>query len=97
MSLRVRLALFSSLVTFMAIALLVLFSGLALERSLLRDLDEELRVRANVILSDFLQDGAITQETEVTFPRADGGGEQCKPDRDFHFFDADDWCPLRIC
>ena len=72
MSLRVRLALFSSLVTFVAIALLVLFSDLALERSLLRDLDEELHVQANVILSDVLQDGAITQETEVTLTTNSG-------------------------
>ena len=72
MSLRVRLALFSSLVTFVAIALLVIFSYLALERSLVRDLDEELRVQANVILNDVLQDGAITQETEVTLTTNSG-------------------------
>jgi signal transduction histidine kinase len=72
MNLRVRLALFSSLVTFVAIALLVIFSYLALERSLVRDLDEELRVQANVILNDVLQDGAITQETEVTLTTNSG-------------------------
>jgi HAMP domain-containing protein len=71
-SLRVRLALFSSLVTFVAIALLILFSGLALERSLLRDLDEELCVQANVILADVIQDSTITQDTEIALTTNSG-------------------------
>jgi signal transduction histidine kinase len=72
MSLRVRLALFSSLVTFVAIALLILFSDVALERSLLRDLDEELRVQADVILADVIQDSTITQDTEIALTTNSG-------------------------
>ncbi len=72
MSLRFRLALFSSLVALAALALLVVFSGLALQRSLLRDLDEELRVQSNVILQDVIQDGTITQDTETALTTTSG-------------------------
>lgn len=54
-SLRYRLAALSSLVTLLALAALALGSGLALERSRLRDLDEELSVVAKTLLDDALE------------------------------------------
>ena len=45
MGLRVRLALISSLVTLLALVALAVFSGFALERTRLRDIDEELVVQ----------------------------------------------------
>ncbi len=54
-SLRYRLAALSSLVTLLALAALAFGSGLALERSRVRDLDEELRVVGKAILDDALE------------------------------------------
>jgi signal transduction histidine kinase len=51
-SLRWRLAFISSLVTLLSLAALVVGSGLALERSRLRDLDDELSVQAKVVLDE---------------------------------------------
>ena len=60
MSLRWRLALISSLVTLLAIAGVVIGSGLLLERVRLRDLDEELSVQARVVM-DEIADGTRSE------------------------------------
>jgi signal transduction histidine kinase len=54
-SLRYRLAALSSLVTLLALAALAFGSGLALERSRVRDLDEELRIVSKTLLDDALE------------------------------------------
>ena len=60
MTLRWRLALISSLVTLLAIAAVVIGSGLLLERVRLRDLDEELGVQAKVVM-DEINDGTRSE------------------------------------
>jgi signal transduction histidine kinase len=62
-SLRYRLAALSSLVTLLALAALALGSGLALERSRLRDLDDELRVVAKTLIDDALESKTNTPST----------------------------------
>jgi len=59
-NLRWRLALISSFVTLMALAALVIGSGLLLERVRLRDLDEELGVQAKVVM-DEIADGTRSE------------------------------------
>ena len=72
MTLRWRLALTSSLVTFAALALLAFASGVALERALLRDLDDELLVQARVTLDDMFTDQEMTSETEAALTTSTG-------------------------
>ncbi len=72
MSLRLRLALLSSFLTLLALALLVFASGLALQRSLLNDLDEELRVQAKVVLDAIREDGELNQIAEDALTTARG-------------------------
>lgn len=54
-SLRYRLAALSSLVTLLALAALAVSSGLALERSRVRDLDEELSVMTRIVTNEALE------------------------------------------
>lgn len=54
-SLRYRLAILSSLVTLLALAALAFSSGLALERSRERDLDEELSVMSRIVLNEAIE------------------------------------------
>ena len=56
MSLRIRLAIFSSLITLLALVGLSVVTGLFLQRSLIRDLDEELGVQAKQILDEAVVD-----------------------------------------
>jgi two-component system, OmpR family, sensor kinase len=72
MSLRLRLALLSSFLTLLALALLIFSSGLALQRSLLSDLDEELRVQAKVVLDAIREDGKLNQIAEDALTTARG-------------------------
>jgi two-component system, OmpR family, sensor kinase len=72
MSLRLRLALLSSFLTLLALALLIFSSGLALQRSLLSDLDEELRVQAKVVLDAIREDGELNQIAEDALTTARG-------------------------
>ncbi len=65
MSLRWRLAFVSSLVTLLSLAALVIGSGLSLERSRLRDLDDELSVQAKVVL-DEVDSGVGELSADVT-------------------------------
>ena len=60
MNLRWRLALISSFVTLLALAALVIGSGLLLERVRLRDLEEELGVQAKVVM-DEIADGTRSE------------------------------------
>ena len=65
MGLRVRLALISSLVTLLALVALAVFSGFALERIRLRDIDEELVVQARVVM-DEAKTGGSELSSEVS-------------------------------
>jgi signal transduction histidine kinase len=56
MSLRIRLAILSSLITLLALVGLSVVTGVFLQRSLIRDLDEELEVQAKQILDETLTD-----------------------------------------
>lgn len=59
MSLRIRLALLSSLITLLALIGLSVVTGVFLQRSLIRDLDEELEVQARQILDEAKADQPI--------------------------------------
>ncbi len=63
-SLRYRLAALSSLVTLLALAALAISSGLALERSRVRDLDEELSVMTRIVMNEALE--SSTNEPSTT-------------------------------
>jgi signal transduction histidine kinase len=72
MSLRWRLALTSSLVIFVALAVLAIASGVALQRAMLADLDEELRLQAKVILEDVTQRQRLSSASEDALNTASG-------------------------
>lgn len=61
MSLRLRLAVLSSLMTLLALALLGFSSGVSLWRGLLQGLDDELQVQSKVVLDSLRADSSINQ------------------------------------
>ncbi len=65
MSLRFRLAIFSSLITLLALVGLSVVTGLFLQRSLIRDLDEELGVQAQQILDEAQLDNTFQISNEL--------------------------------
>ncbi len=65
MNLRIRLAIFSSLITLLALFGLSVVTGLGLKASLIRDLDEELKIQATQILDEALADNQAVISSDV--------------------------------
>jgi signal transduction histidine kinase len=65
MSLRIRLAILSSLITLLALVGLSVITGVFLQRSLIRDLDEELEVQARQILDEAKLDKPIQISSDL--------------------------------
>lgn len=72
MSLRLRLALSASLVTLVALIVLAVLSGVALERAMLDDTDEELRPQAEIVLQEIRQQGKLANEVEDALTTVSG-------------------------
>ncbi len=66
MSLRIRLALLSSIITLLALVSLSVITGLFLQRSLTRDLDEELEVQAQQILDDAKDEAKLGKPIQIS-------------------------------
>jgi signal transduction histidine kinase len=65
MSLRRRLALFSSLITFLALTSLAVFSGLILRSVLISDLDDQSHTQSRALMSDLDRAGLAGLESNV--------------------------------
>ncbi len=66
MSLRIRLALLSSFITLLALVGLSVITGVFLQRSLIRDLDEELGVQAQQILDDAKDEAKLGKPVQIS-------------------------------
>ncbi len=66
MSLRIRLAIFSSIITLLALIGLSVITGVFLQRSLIRDLDEELEVQAQQILDDAKDEAKLGKPIQIS-------------------------------
>ena len=66
MSLRIRLALLSSLITLLALIGLSVITGVFLQRSLIRDLDEELEVQAQQILDEAKDEARLGKSIQIS-------------------------------
>ncbi len=66
MSLRIRLAILSSFITLLALIGLSVITGVFLQRSLIRDLDEELEVQAGQILDEAKDEAKLGKSIQIS-------------------------------